>query len=140
VSETSVLTDLLVTEHAAVYAYGVVGAHLDEATRRVAVAAFDAHRARRDELLTQLRSRGLPTPGPELSYDVAVANRAQALTMAVRIETELGVRWRDLVAVTDDIALRRLAVPALQDSAVRASRWRTTAHLAPATVALPGEA
>lgn len=134
------LSDLLATEHAAVYAYGLLGARLDDATRRVALSAFDAHRARRDELLAQLRARRLPTPGPELSYDVAVAGRPQALALALRVETELAVRWRDLVAVTDLPALRRLGVQGLQDSAVRAAQWRRTAGQAAATIALPGEA
>lgn len=138
-TESAALTALLDAEHAAVYAYGVLGARLDEATRRVALAAFDAHRSRRDELIARLRARSLPTPGPEAAYDVVVANRVQALALAVRVETELGVRWRDLVAVTDNRMLRRAAVQALQDSAVRATVWRRTAGLTPLTQALPGQ-
>jgi hypothetical protein len=56
------------------------------------------------------------------------------------VETELGVRWRDLVAVTDEAALRRLAVQGLQDSAVRAAQWRRTAGMTSVTEALPGQA
>lgn len=134
------LVDLLITEHAAVYAYGLLGARLDEPTRQLALTAFDAHRSRRDELLARLREGDLPTPGPELSYDVSVTGRVQALALAVRVETDLAVRWRDLVAVTDDLRLRRLAVQGLQDCAVRAAQWRKTAGAKPATVALPGEA
>ncbi|MCW2600394.1 MAG: hypothetical protein JWM02_2223 [Frankiales bacterium] len=137
-NEASALADALATEHAAIYAYGVLGARLDDPTRQLAQAAFDAHRARRDDLLARLRSRRLPTPGPAASYDVLVTGRTQALTLAVRVETEVGVRWRDLVAVTDDRGLRGLAVHALQDSAVRAAQWRKTAGLSPVTVALPG--
>ena len=137
-TEGAALAGALETEHAAVYAYGVLGARLDDAARTSAQAAFDAHRSRRDGLLSALRARGLATPGPAASYDVLVADRAQALALAVRVETEVGVRWRDVVAGTDDRALRRLAVQALQDSAVRAARWRRTAGSAPATEALPG--
>jgi len=140
VTEAAVLADLLVTEHAAVYSYGVLGARLDEATRRLALSAFDAHRVRRDELVIRLRARGLETVGPKPLYDVTVPGRVQALALAVRVETELGVRWRDLVAVTDDLDLRRLAVQGLQDSAVRAAQWRKAASTSPVTVALPGEA
>lgn len=135
---TACLTDALVTEHAAVYAYGVLGARLDQATRAAALSAFDAHRARRDALLAVLRSRDLPTPGPAAAYEVAVAGRPQALALAVRVETEVGVRLRDLVGSTDDRAVRALAVQGLQDSAVRAAQWRQLAGDVPATVALPG--
>ena len=137
-TEGSALAGALDTEHAAVYAYGVLGARLDDATRRAAQTASDAHRSRRDDLLSAMRARGLPTPGPASSYDVLVTDRPQALALAVRVETEVGVRWRDLVAATDDRALRRLAVQALQDSAVRAALWRRAAGTTPATVALPG--
>jgi hypothetical protein len=139
-TEESGLADALATEHAAVYAYGVLGARLDDATRTLALAAFDAHRSRRDDLLSRLRARNLPAPAPATSYDVIVANRAQALALAVRVETEVGVRWRDLVAATDDRGLRGLAVQALQDSAVRTAQWRKAAGLTPVTVALPGQA
>lgn len=134
------LADLLATEHAAVYAYGALGARLDDATRRQALAAYDAHRTRRDALVALLRARGQRIAGPSPSYDVAVADRTAALLLAVRVETELGVRWRDLVAVTDEAALRRLAVQGLQDSAVRAAQWRRTAGMTSVTEALPGQA
>jgi hypothetical protein len=139
VSADDVLVDLLAAEHAAVYAYGVLGARLDDRTRTSALAAYDAHRSRRDALVSRLRARRLPTPGPAPSYDVAVPDRAAALALAVRVETELGVRWRDLVAATDDPALRQLGVQGLQDSAVRAAQWRQTAGITPVTQALPGQ-
>lgn len=138
-TETEALIGSLLAEHAAVYAYGVLGAHLDDATRAVALTAFDAHRALRDRLQAALRARGTTPPGPAASYDVRVAGRPQALALAVRLETEVGVRWRDLVASTDDPGLRRLAVAALQDCAVRATSWRRTAGITPLTVPLPGE-
>jgi hypothetical protein len=136
--ESAVLQDLLAAEHAAVYAYGLLGARLDETTRTAALAAFDAHRARRDALIAVLQTAGAEAPAPALGYDAAVGTRPKALALAVRVEVELGVRWRDLVGVTDDAALRRLAVQGLQESAVRAAGWRRTAGSSP-TVALPGE-
>jgi hypothetical protein len=138
VNQSQALAEVLATEHQAVYAYGVLGARLDALTRPAALAAFDAHRVRRDVLLARLRALGLPTPGPAASYDVLVSTPAQAVALAVRVETEVGIRWRDLVASTDDRALRGLAVAALQDSAVRAVGWRRKAGLRPASVALPG--
>ena len=138
-SESTALSALLAAEHAAVYAYGVLGARLDERTRTVALAAFDAHRTRRDDLIARLRTLAIPTTGPATSYDVVVAGRVQALALAIRVETGLGVLWRDLVASTDDRSLRRIAVQALQDSAVRATGWRKLSGVTPVTEALPGE-
>lgn len=138
-TEATALVDAMVTEHAAVYAYGVLGARLDDTLRKAALSAYNAHRARRDALGGVLRARTLTVPAPAASYDVAVAGPAQAIVLAVRVETEVGVRWRDLIAATDDKALRRMAVQALQDCAVRAAQWRRTGGLAPVTVPLPGQ-
>lgn len=137
-NQTAALTAALRAEHAAIYAYGVVGARLDDAARAAALVAFDAHRTRRDALGVALTSRGQSAPGPAASYDVRVAGRPQALALAIRVEVEVAVRWRDLIASTTDAGVRRLAVPALQDCAVRAAQWRKLAGLSPLTTALPG--
>jgi hypothetical protein len=140
VSELDLLADLLAAEHAAVYGYGVLGARLDDAARRVALAASDLHRARRDGLAAQLRSRGAePVPGLP-AYDVAVSDAAEAVDLAVRLEEGMALRWRDLVGGTDDVDLRRLALSGLQEAAVRAATWRALAGTGPVTVALPGTA
>jgi hypothetical protein len=132
------LTELLAAEHAVVYGYGVLGARLDEQTRRLALTAYDSHRARRDQLAARLRERGGDPEPPPPAYDVAVATAAQALVLAVRLEEGLALRWRDLVAGTDERPLRELAVAGLQECAVRAAQWRRRAGTSPATVALPG--
>jgi hypothetical protein len=138
VSEVDLLAELLEAEHAAVYGYGVLGARLDETTRRTALAAFDVHRARRDALAAQLRARDVD-PEPSLpAYDVAVADAAEALALAVRLEEGMALRWRDLVGGTDDVELRRLALSGLQETAVRAATWRALTGTGPVTVALPG--
>lgn len=133
-----VLRSLVEAEHAAVYGYGVLGARLDDATRRVAQTAYDAHRARRDELSRVLQDRGGSPPLPLPAYDVTVADRPAALALAVRLEEGLSVRWRLLVTATANEALRRLGVAGLQETAVRAAQWRKLAGLSTVTVALPG--
>jgi hypothetical protein len=132
-----VLAGLLRDEHAAIYAYGVLGARLPDAERRLARTAFDAHRAARDRLRTRLLALGASPAAPKPAYDVTVAGRAQALALAVRLEEGLGVRWRDLVALGTEKQDRALGVQQLQDCAVRAARWRGMSGLTP-TVALPG--
>ncbi len=137
-SELDLLAELLEAAYAAVYGYGVLGARLDDATRRTALAAHDVHRARRDALAAQLRARGAdPLPG-RAAYDVAVDDAAGALALAVRLEEGMALRWRDLVGGTSDVELRRLGVSGLQEAAVRAATWRQLAGAGPVTVALPG--
>ncbi len=134
-SSSTLLAAVLEAEHAAVYGYGVLGARLDDATRPTALAAFDAHRARRDDLLARL---GTAAPATGASYDVAVHSPAEALVLAVALEEGVGVRWLDLVGGTSDPALRLLGVGGLQETAVRAAHWRRLRGTGPVTVAFPG--
>lgn len=137
-TEARLLTELLAAQHQAGYAYGVLGARLPDSTRSLALQALRDHRTDRDGLEALLRTRGLPVAGPAVAYAVTVADAAQAVALAVRVEGEVGVLWRDLVAVTDDPALRTLGTTGLTACAVRAVPWRRLAKL-PLTVALPGE-
>ncbi|MBZ9641095.1 DUF4439 domain-containing protein, partial [Streptomyces sp. PSKA30] len=56
--ELRALQAALAAEHAAVYGYGVVGGRIDEGRRTEARAAYDAHRARRDALVLEVRNLG----------------------------------------------------------------------------------
>ena len=134
-SASTLLAAVLEAEHAAVYGYGVLGARLDDATRRAALAAFDAHRARRDDLLARL---GTGAPATAAAYDVAVHSVGEALVLAVALEEGVGVRWLALVGGTADPALRLLGVGGLQETAVRAAHWRRLRGAGPVTVAFPG--
>jgi hypothetical protein len=129
---------LVEAEHAAVYGYGVLGARLDDAGRRVAQIAYDSHRARRDQLAAALQAAGGKVPAPEAAYDVVTPDAPAAVALAIRIEEGLSLRWRDLIGDTDDQALRRLAVAGLQETAVRAAQWRKRAGVTPVTVPFPG--
>ncbi len=131
------LRALLADEHAAIYAYGVLGARLGDRQQVLARTASDAHRAVRDDLRARLARLKLVAPAPAAAYDLAVATSAEAREAAVRVEEQLAVRWRDLVAATDDKALRSLAVQRLQECAVRAASWRQLSGVAP-TVPFPG--
>jgi hypothetical protein len=139
-TEVPLLVELLEAEHATVYGYGVLGARLDTSARRLALLAYDSHRSRRDQVAVRLRERGGDPEPPPPAYDVAVDDEAEALALAVRLEEGVAVRWRDLVAGTDDRQLRQLALAGLQECAVRAAQWRRQAGTSPATVAFPGVA
>lgn len=135
--ESTVLGELLAAEHAAVFGYGVLGAHLAGSQQVLALSAYDAHRVLRDSLLARLTARDLPTPPPSLAYALPAGTAVQ---QAVVLEEGLCVLWRDLVSATDSADLRGLAVRALSDAAVRAVRWRQAAKQRPATVPFPGQA
>ena len=137
--EAARLGALLAAEHAAIYAYGVLGARLDDRTRVLAQEADDAHRASRDAVTALLAARSAPAPATLAAYDVAAADQAEALALAVRVEEGLAVRWRDLVGSTDDRELRRSAATGLTAAAVRATGWRAAIG-GPRTVPMPGTA
>lgn len=137
-TEARLLTELLSAQHQAGYAYGVLGARLPDSTRSLALQALRAHRTDRDALEAALRARGLPVAGPAVAYAVTVHDATEAAALAVRVEDEVGVLWRDLVAITDDPTLRRLGTAGLIGCSVRAVPWRKLSKL-PLTVALPGE-
>lgn len=137
-SEVDLLQAVLAAEHAAVYAYDVLGPRLPDPLQPRARDTQAAHRVLRDRLTALLHARRADAPPTAAAYDVAVAGPAQALTLAVRVEEGLAVRWRDLVAGTDAADLRELGTSGLVDAAVRAARWRTAAGAPVVTVALPG--
>ncbi|MGC9666394.1 ferritin-like domain-containing protein [Planosporangium sp. 12N6] len=133
------LVDALRAEHAAIYAYGALGARLDAATAPVAVAGESAHRSRRDKLTERLRALRVSAPPAEPAYALPepVPDKAAALRLMVTVEERCAAIWRQaLPEVTGDD--RALAVDALVDCAVRAAKARTLAGVKPATVPFPG--
>ena len=133
-----VLKALLAAEYAAIAGYSTLGARLDIAARRLALAAFDAHRAARDLIAARLRAAGVELPAPLPAYDIPVSNRTEAVALAVRLEEGLAVRWRDLVGATRERSLRELAVQQLGACAIRAAEWRRLSGSRTPTVAFPG--
>lgn len=132
------LNDALAGEHAAIFGYGVLGAHLSGPALVLARQAEAAHRARRDALLVRL---ALASPAPaaaDLAYALPfeVIDQASALRLAVGIEERTGDVWKAALADTagDD---RHRALDALTDCALRAARFRRVNGQTPGTVPLP---
>jgi len=134
------LAGALAAEEAAIYAYGLVGVNLtaDNAIDE-ARSAEAAHRARRDLLITrldQLRASTAPAPaGYELPF--AVTADASAMKLAIHVEDGVAQAWRAALPVTTG-ADRATSLSALTDAAVRATRWRKLAGVAPVTMPFPG--
>lgn len=132
-AEVEALQSALAAEHAAVYAYGVIGAALDGQEEQLARTAVTAHRARRDRLAVTVRDAGDRPVAAQPAYDlpVPVVDAGSARALAVTVEERLAAVWADVVAGTTGVR-REGAALALQDVAVRGAAWRGR------TVAFPG--
>ncbi|TQS44796.1 ferritin-like domain-containing protein [Cryptosporangium phraense] len=130
----------LAAEHAAIYAYGVIGSHLEDDELVWAHDADLAHRQQRDATADLITAENA-TPAvaaPAYQLPKPVTDRAGALTLAVEVETRSAAVWRSaLGSLTGDA--RGVALAALTGAAVRAAQWRTVATPdSPPTVPWPG--
>ncbi|GIH68746.1 ferritin-like domain-containing protein [Sphaerimonospora thailandensis] len=132
------LARALAAEHAAVYAYGVIGGKVADGLRARATGGFDAHRARRDQLRSMIAQRGgSPTePGPAYHLPFEVRTSADAVRLAVLVEGRLITAYLELAADRDP-SLRRLAALAAQECATRAYGWQPSISAFPG---MPGRA
>lgn len=114
----------LAAEHAALWAYGVLGPRAGE-NDDLAEASFDAHRLGRDRLvgwLTRRHHRPVPArPGYRLPFPVRDAEDAAAL--ARRLEDGCGNAYAAVVAASEPGELRDLAIDRLIDCATRRVKW-----------------
>jgi hypothetical protein len=133
------LAEALAAEHAAIYAYGPIGVRLDGEHAATAREAEDAHRHRRDALVVLMAGRGTDPPTAAVTYELPfeVTNPDAALRLAVLVEERVAAVWRAALPETT-APDREVALDALVDAAVRATRWRLAAGVAPATVPFPG--
>lgn len=124
-SALDALQAALAGEHAAVYAYGVVGARLQgRSDERAARTAYDVHRQRRTSLTRMVTGAG-GTPVPAAAaYDLGgpMATAAAARALAADVETRAGATYAGVVAAAD-AAVRQAAALWLADAAVRATGW-----------------
>ncbi|MEU2061345.1 ferritin-like domain-containing protein [Streptomyces sp. NPDC013455] len=123
-AEMSALQAALAAEHAAVYAYGVVGGRVGERRRAEARAAYDAHRARRDALVRAVRDLGGTPVAASAAYALPfpVQDGPTAARLAARLEERVAGVYSDLVRAATG-ARRADAAGALREAAVRAVRW-----------------
>ncbi|MGW0809388.1 ferritin-like domain-containing protein [Nonomuraea sp. NPDC002799] len=114
------LRKALAAEHAAVFAYGLLGARTSGSLRARMTSAFDAHRARRDQLRTYITARGGRPAEPDASYALPFfpANAALATKLAVHLETGVTAAYLELAAA-QDTTLRRYAALAMQEAVTR---------------------
>ena len=114
----------LAGEHAAVYVYGVLGGRVSaSAEPRLATdlrAAYDVHRARRDQVTAMVRAAGAEPVAAEVSY--LLPNDADTAKRCRRAAAETEQRCAEVYATavgSTARANRQWAIDALADSAVR---------------------
>ncbi|MEV7172915.1 ferritin-like domain-containing protein [Streptomyces sp. NPDC093224] len=115
----------LAAEHAAAYAYGVIGARSTGPRATEAREAYGAHLARRDALARGVRELGGAPRPSEAAYGLPfqVRTQADAERLAALVEDRVAGAYSDLVRAAEG-QLRREAADALTAAAVRAARWR----------------
>ncbi|MFG1696534.1 ferritin-like domain-containing protein [Nonomuraea sp. NPDC049309] len=115
----------LAAEHAALFAYGLLGARTSGSLRAKMSAAYDAHRARRDQLRSYITSRGGRPVEPEASYALPFfpSNATLAAKLAVQLEAGVTAAYLELAAA-QDVKLRRYAALAMQESVARSYAFR----------------
>ena len=124
-AELTAVQAALAAEHAAVYGYGVVGGRIREGRRQEAKTAYDAHRARRDALVREVRGLGGTPVAASAGYALPfpVPDSAAAVQLAAQLEDRVAGVYSDLVRAATG-GLRGTAAEALREAAVRAVRWR----------------
>ena len=120
-------------EHAAVYGYGVAGARLRGRGQSAALAAWNAHRARRDQVIAMLVARGARPVAAADVYQLPfpVASARAAIALAAALENGVTRAYLGIVGLPHP-GMRTYGALAMQESAVRAATWRG------ATVVFPG--
>ena len=115
----------LTAEYAAVYGYGVVGAHLRGAALAEASRALAWHQGREALLRAALSARGAEVPAPEAAYVLPfpVSSAVTAARLATALEEGVGTVYANLVADGEG-GDRQDAAVALGQCALRAAQWR----------------
>jgi hypothetical protein len=123
--EVAALQAALSAENAAVFGYGVVGAHLAGAQRAAAERDWVAHEASRDVLTRMLLSlRAQPVPAAaayRLPFTVRDARGAVAL--AAYMEDRVTATYLAVVALPGP-RLRAFGAGQVRSAALRAAGWR----------------
>lgn len=133
------LFDAIANENAVIFGYGIVSAHSSPEVNALVAEALLTHRTRREEALALAAGQDSPAPLPAVGYQLpmAVDTPTDAAELAVRMEQDSAAAWRAVLEQATAEQTRRLAVPALTDSAVLAARWRARLDRTPVTVAFP---
>jgi hypothetical protein len=122
----------LAAENAAVYGYGVAGAHMNGDQQAAAQGYWTKHREARDALTEMITALGAAPVAALAVYALPVTadSTASAAALATALEDEVTAAYLGLVAIASQ-HLRQYGALAMQDSAVRAAYWRGSTEAFP---------
>ena len=123
----------LAAEHAAVYGYGVAGAHLSGARQKAAAQDWRIHEASRDALAAMITALGAQPVAAAAAYRLPfrVSSGRDAVSLAAFLEDRVATAYLGVVALTET-RLRMFGARAVESAALRAAGWRGR------TLAFPG--
>jgi hypothetical protein len=122
----------LAAEDAAIFGYGVAGAHLTGSSQAVAMSDWTGHHEARDTLAAMISRLGATPAAAQAFYQLPfrVTDAASARALAARLEDGVTRAYLGLVAV-DDQQLRHFGATAMQGAAQRAAFWRGSTEAFP---------
>lgn len=128
------------TEHAAIWCYTLTAAFLSTEQDKDAQEDLASHRARRDVTSRLLTDSGVVPDAAEAAYRTpgAVTDQNSAMRLAATAEADAAAAWRSVLERCDDPGLRRNALDALVDAAVRGARWSKRLDTNPVVPPFPG--
>ena len=126
------LQAVLAAENAAIFGYGVVGAHLTGSSQTAAGQDWTGHNQSRDTLTAMISGLGAAPAAAQAFYQLPfrVHDAASATALAAYLEDGVTRAYLALVAVSDQ-RLRRYGAMAMQQAAQRAAFWRGTTQAFP---------
>lgn len=132
-AEVSAMQAALAAEHAAIYGYGVAGAHLTGTDLTAATSDWVAHQVARDSLQAMLRAAGATPVAAAVAYRLPrpVRGAVSAISLAVTLEDRVASAYLGLVAGSSP-GIRKFGARQVIAAAIRAAAWRGR------TVAFPG--
>jgi hypothetical protein len=128
----SALQAALAAEYAAIFGYGVAGAHLTGSSLAAAEKDWTWHKQARDTLVAMISSLGVTPAAAQAFYQLPfrVHDAASAMALAAYLEDGVTSAYLGLVAVSDQ-RLRRFGALAMQGTARRAAFWRGSTQAFP---------
>ena len=131
-SAVQALQAALAAEDAAIFGYGVTGAHLSGNRKSAAEQDWTGHNEARDTLTAMISALGA-TPGAGQAFyrlPFQVNDAASAAKLAAYLEEGVTRAYLGIVAVNDQ-RLRTFGALAMRSSAERAAFWRGTTEAFP---------
>jgi hypothetical protein len=132
ITAVSALQAALAAEDAAIFGYGVAGAHLTASSQNAAKQDWTGHNQARDTLAAMISKLGATPVAAQAFYQLPfpVHDAVSAMALAAYLEDGVTRAYLGLVAVSDQ-RLRNFGALAMQASARRAAFWRGSTQAFP---------